>query len=450
MNLSNNQNPAMVLEPTPSAQSRIPFADRLHGLKPADTLRWVGGMILAAAAVAFMLQGIYSFSPMTRHWLMLAVCLMLGIFGMVTGNVLKEQKGARLFLGLAAASFPALASQLGAMFFSVFGSPPAGMPQPLVYTPANSSLLLVITGLTLAIIVPVSHLAFRILARPQAGTLTMVYTLANLCILIPLRVDFWISAIITCAAGVVLWVDHTKFSRDFRLDSFEGRASRLMLSGPLAVMITRTFFYPMDPVYYGCMLLLSGSCFTFCWGRIARKNWLRKASRIGGLMAMTAGWLVCFGQILNSYDIGEAFIVYLGLLPLSVVLVGHSFAYTGKMAKYQRLAAAVIALIGVLFAHGAEATIQTSMVALGSAAAVLALGTLVAEKRMILIGAITGILGLGNLGLLAFQMQTGYAWLILAIIGIGVMFGASLMEVQRSWRFLQNSSLWGKLNRSSN
>ena len=108
---------------------------------------------------------------------------------MVTGNLLKEEKGARLFLGLATASFPVLASQLGAMFFSMFGSPPAGMPQPLVFTLTNSSMLLLVTGLTLAIIVPLSHLAFRILAAPQAGTLTFMYTLANLCLLIPLRID---------------------------------------------------------------------------------------------------------------------------------------------------------------------------------------------------------------------------------------------------------------------
>lgn len=87
-------------------------------------LRWGGGIVLAAAAIAFMCQGVYSLAPMTRHWIMLAICGLLGLLGVVTGNVLKEERGARAFLGFAAACFPVLASQLGAMFFSLFGRPP--------------------------------------------------------------------------------------------------------------------------------------------------------------------------------------------------------------------------------------------------------------------------------------------------------------------------------------
>jgi hypothetical protein len=379
---------------------------------------------------------------------MLAVCLLLGLLGMVTGNLLKEEKGARLFLGMAAAAFPVLASQLGAMFFSMFGAPPAGMPQPLVFTLTNSSILLLVTGLTLAIIVPLSHLAFRILAAPQAGTLTIMYTLANLCLLIPLRIDFWICAIIMIVAGALFWIDNKTLSKDFRLDSFEGRASRLMLSGPLAVMIARSFFYPMASAYYGVMLIVSGACFTFYWGRVARNHWARRAIRTAGLTAMAAGWWICYIQILDAFDIGAAAAIYLGLLPLAAALAGHSFISTDKTARYQRMSAAVIALASVIFAHCVQATITASVAAIVTAAAILVLGTLVAEKPVLVVGGLAAVTGLANLSILAFRMHIGHAWLILAVIGIGIMLGASLIETKRPWKVLKHSSMWGILKQS--
>jgi hypothetical protein len=436
------------IELTPTRQSQISIGHLWHGLKLTQILRWSGSIILAAAALAFMYQGIYSFSPMTRHWIILAVCLLLGLFGMVTGNLLKEEKGARLFLGLAAASFPVLASQLGAMFFSMFGTPPAGMPQPLVFTLTNSSMLLLITGLTLAIIVPLSHLAFRILARPQAGTLTIMYTLANLCMLIPLRIDFWICAIIMIVAGALFWIDSRALSKDFRLDSFEGRASRLMLSGPLAVMIGRSFFYPMEPAYYGFMLIVSGACFTFYWGRLARNNWARRTSRTAGLTAIATGWWICYIQMLDSFDIGTAAAIYLGLLPLAAALAGHSFISTGKTARYQRMSAAMTALASVIFVHCIQATISASVTAIVTAAVILVLGTLVAEKSVLVVGGLASVIGLGNLCILAFRMHIGHAWLILAVIGISILLGASLIETKRPWKVLKHSSMWGILKQS--
>jgi len=97
-------------------------------------LRWGGGIVLATAAITFMYQGVYSFAPMMRHWIMLAICGLLGSLGVITGTMLDDEKGARAFLGLSAACFPVLSSQLGAMFFSLFGHPPLGMPHPFIFS----------------------------------------------------------------------------------------------------------------------------------------------------------------------------------------------------------------------------------------------------------------------------------------------------------------------------
>jgi hypothetical protein len=267
--------------------------------------------------------------------------------------------------------------------------------------------------------------------------------------LIPLRGDFWMCTIITLVAVLFFRTDVGVLNKDFRLDSSEGRASRWMLSGPLAVMIGRSFFYSMAPAYYGFMLLVSGVCLTFYWGRVARKNWVRGGSRVAGLTAIAAGWLVCFVEILGASEMGNAGAVYLALLPLAAALTGHSFVSAGNGAWYQRVSAAMIVLAAVLFSHCCQATLSVSAVAIAGAVAVMVLGVLVAEKPVLVIGALSAAIGMGNLGILAFRVHSGYAWLILTVIGISILLGASLIEAKRPWKIIDNSSLWGVLKQSA-
>jgi len=315
-------------------------------------LRWGGGIVLAAAAVAFMCQGVHSLTPMTRHWVMLAICGLLGLLGVVTGTVLSEEKGARAFLGFAAACFPALASQLGAMYFSLFGRPPLGMPQPLVFSFLTSAKVAAVTGLTLAVAVPTSYLAFRVLARSQAGLLTGMFTAANLLILLPVRESRWIAAIIAAVAGGMYWIDRTRPGKDFRLDSFEGRVARLMLSLPLGVMMGRTLFYPVSAAFLGVMLALPGAYLAFHLGSAAGKQSVRKLCRLTGLIGLGAGWLVFLLPFLGSPAWGQGEKVYLVLLPMAALLGIQSMAAGG--ASY-RNAAAAVALLGVVVAHLCEA-----------------------------------------------------------------------------------------------
>jgi hypothetical protein len=408
-------------------------------------LRWSGGGVLTVAAIAFMCQGVYSFAPMTRHWIMLAICGLLGLLGVVTGTLLKEEKGARAFLGFAAASFPVLASQLGAMFFSLFGRPPIGMPQPLVFSLLNSSKVMAVASLTLAIVVPMSYLAFRILARSQAILLTGAFTLANLCILVPAREGMWVSAIITAVACSIYWVDCAWLRKDFRLASFEGRGARLMLTGPLMVMIGRTFFYTVGSTFYGLMLGLSGAYLAFHWGRVAQRNDLKKICQLVGIVGIIAGWVTCLLPILDKVALGDGMTVYLILLPIAAILGAQSLAVDGQAATTYRSATAIVVLLNVVFAHWVEAAPMVSIVGLAVAIATVAAGTLAGEKPVFVLGLLTAAMSLGNFCLQAFKLHSSYAWLALALIGITVIFSASLIEKGSTRSLLKGTSLWGRL-----
>lgn len=412
-------------------------------------LRWGGGMVLAAAAVAFMCQGEHSLTPMTRHWIMLGICGLLGLLGVATGTVLKEEKGARAFLGFAAASFPVLASQLGAMFFSLFGRPPLGMPQPLVFSFLTSAKVALVAGLTLTVVVPASYLAFRVLARSQAGLLTGVFTAANLLILLPVRESMWVAAIIIAFAGGLYWVDNTRLRKDFRLDSFEGRVVRFMLLVPLGVMMGRTFFYPVDTTFFGAMLALPGAYLAFDRGRVANKESVRRLCRFAGLFGLGAGWLTCLLPALDSAALGQWEKAYLILLPMAAVLGAQSLVVRGPEGAGYRGVAAAVALLGVVAAHYFEASFVVSLTGISVALATVAAGTLAGERRVFVLGSVAAAVSLGNFGLQAVQRHTGYAWVALAILGIGVIFSASLIEKGRTRRFMKGISLWGRLKAGS-
>jgi hypothetical protein len=431
--------------------NEAPAAAPLHS-KPELTrvLRWGGGGVLTIAAITFMCQGVYSFAPMTRHWIMLAICGLLGLLGVVTGTVLKEDKGARAFLGFAAASFPVLASQLGAMFFSLFGRPPLDMPQPLVFSLFTYSKVMVVASLTLTVVVPVSYLAFRILARSQAVLLSRVFTLSNLCILLPVREGIWVAAIISVLACSIYWVDCTRLRGDFRLENFEGRVARLMLTGPLIVMLGRTFFYTVGSTFYGLMLGLSGAYLAFHWGRAAQRTDHKKMCQLVGAGGIVAGWLTCLLPILDKIALGDGTTAYLILLPIAAILGTQSLVADNQAAPIYRCVAAIVALLGVGFAHWVEAVPMVSIAGVAVAIATVAAGTLAGEKPVFVFGLLTAAVSLGNFCLQAFKLHSNYAWVALALIGIGVMFSASLIEKGRTSSFLKGASLWGRFKFRSN
>lgn len=407
-------------------------------------LRWGGGCVLTAASVAFMCQGVYTFAPITRHWIMLAICGLLGLLGVVTGTVLKEEKGARALLGFAAASFPVLASQLGAMLFLLFDQPSLSMPQPFAFSPLSSSMVIAVACVTFAIVVPVSYLAFKILARSQASLLTGAFTLANLCILLPVREGMWIGPIIAVVACGIYLVDCACLRRDFRLESFEGRVVRLMLAGPLMVMIGRSLFYTVGSTFYGIMLGLTGAYLALHWGWAAPRADIRKICQLIGMACLTAGWLTSLPPVLDSIACGAGIKVYIVLLPITIIWGAISLVAEYPTAATYRCAATLVTFFSVVIAHWFEAAPVVSIAGVAIAIVTVSAGMLTGEKPVFIFGLLTAVVSLGDFCLQAVKLHSNYAWVALALIGIGVIFSASLIEKGRNRFFLKGASLWGR------
>jgi uncharacterized membrane protein len=82
-------------------------------------MRWLGGIILTTAALTFIIQGWNDLNSIGRYYSFVQFSFVLTLCGIFCGVKVKEDKGARTFLGLATAMVPALFCQLGAMVLSL-------------------------------------------------------------------------------------------------------------------------------------------------------------------------------------------------------------------------------------------------------------------------------------------------------------------------------------------
>jgi hypothetical protein len=137
--------------------------------------------------------------------------------------------------------------------------------------------------------------------------------------------------------------------------------------------------------------------------------------------------------------------VYLALLPIAALLGTQSLVADGQAAATYRSSAAIVALLSVVFAHWLDATPMVSIVGVVVAMATVAAGTLAGEKPAFVLGLLIAAVSLGNFCLQAFKLHSNYAWVALALIGIAVIFSASLIEKGRTGSFLKSASLWGRL-----
>ncbi len=442
---SNDAYPRQTPPPLPSDTDAGGSSSWYRTIDVSKLLRWGGGALLTASAVSFMCQGFYSFAPMTRHWVFVTLCVVLGLLGMATGAVLKETKGARSFLGFAAASFPVLASQMGAMIYSLFGQAPAGMPQPLVFTSLTSTAVSMTTGLTLGIVVPISYLGFKVLARSQAACLTGLYTLANLGILIPMRQETWIGWVFTGVAAMLYIADSHLLGRDFRLANFEGRMARVILALPLVVIFGRSLFYPVGHQFIALTVALAGLYFSFHWGRVLNAGPLKTVMQVFGNVSLILGWLVFIVPLIETGTYSVGWSLYAVLLPLAGMIGLHTLVGDGVAASRYRNTAAATAMLAVVGAHLMDGALGLSASGLLVGFMLLVMAVLTGEKAAFWAGCVAVVVCLLNLAFEAFAVHANYAWVILAVVGIVILFSASLVEKSKARWQHKMRVLWHRM-----
>ncbi|MGD8242435.1 MAG: hypothetical protein PVF59_06415, partial [Desulfobacterales bacterium] len=255
--------------------------------------------------------------------------------------------------------------------------------------------------------------------------------------------------VLAAALGGGLYLaDRRYLARDFRLANFEGRLCRNLMAVPLLVILGRSLFYPVGHACLAVLLAMTGGYLSFHWGRILSHPVGKTLLQTTGGALLAAGWLVWILPTIDQAALGDGATLYIICLPIVLIIGLHAFISAGKLNAGYRHATAGLAFLTVLYAHLIDGALVLSVIGAAVAVAFLAIGVLVAARMVFAAGAASAVISLGNFALTAFERHASHAWIMLAGVGILVLFSASLAEKGRGGRIQKKlQSSWGRMCR---
>jgi hypothetical protein len=393
-------------------------------------LRWIGASVLAVAAFTFMVQSWEHGDDITRYYHFLAFTGALGAAGLFCGVRIRDEKGARTFLGLAAAMVPVHFTVLGALLYSQFAwlSDFPSYPVYARFSAPDGAVALATTALGIAVLLPVCWTAFLTFARPAARSLTVAFLLANVALLIPTRhPDLIGPTALALLCGVVVF-DRWALSSMAALRTFEGRCVRSLMAAPFLILIARTIHLYDSSALFSSAVLASTSVLLFSVAPAAlRSRAWGIAAQSASVVPTTLAWFHVVNELGRGFQLGNVWVLPLAGLPLAGIFAAQSLRMLDGGAGLRRLAAIVATgsmALQLVFFPG----VLSSIACLAAAIVTTAYGC-AAERRWVFL---TGMAALA-FGLLYHLRFTAdlYAlspWGSLAVLGAATVFAASLLE----------------------
>ena len=288
----------------------------------SEILRIFGAGIMVASVSVFLLQGWNDGNDIHRYLKLLAQTGLLAAGGFSLIYLLADRKGARLFFALALISIPANFAILGALLYSRFSwiAPQTTYPGFAMWDlPDAVSIGLVVCG-AMVVIISVSLLGFRILARRSAKFLVPAFLGINAFLLVPVRDSLSVAIMLGLSILIPAWLIKKCSAQDTTLDTFEGKFALAILFVCPALLLGRNLYlYQVDSLL--CLI------FSGCSFYIFRQLYLSKAS--GSMMcklyevlsvAMAYGTAYWGADLIDSLSGGHAMeIVFCAILGVFVV-----------------------------------------------------------------------------------------------------------------------------------
>jgi hypothetical protein len=208
----------------------------------------------------FLFQRWDEATDLLRYGMIMGETMILTALGLATSLWLKEQKSARVFLGLSLVSTSAVFTILGAMIYSQVQWLPAQAQLPEYAFWVADSLHTVIWLLTGSLIALTgqSLFSFSVLVRPVASRLTLLLLLNITLLLLPIR-DMGITTLLVLPA-LLLGFRYLSMLRKSipAMRTSEGAMASLLVMLPLFIMIGRgAYLYAEDAMAFGTLALLA-------------------------------------------------------------------------------------------------------------------------------------------------------------------------------------------------
>jgi hypothetical protein len=395
-----------------------------------ELLRSLGSGVLCAAALVFMVQNWGSADDVVRTFYFLGFTATLAAAGFFCGVRMREDKGARTFLALAAAMVPALFTVLGALLYSQFPwlSGFAEYPDYAVITAPSALAAVSTTLVVVAALVPITWLSFLTLARPEVRRLSALYLLANAALLVPTRHPDVIGVLALSLFAALVWIDRRVWHPIAALRTREGHLVRAMLAIPPLVLIGRSLHLYAFSSLFGAGLLgvLAGVLFEAFPQLTASRDLARAAQRAAALAAI--GAFACAADAaVNALGLGQAAVLPLTCIPAAATLVFASLRAVDDGIFHRRLAA-LVAVGGTGFNLVVHPGVGASFFSLATGVAATAYGWVAEQKVLLVAGAAAVAWSVLYHLHLALEVVSVSPWLSLAVVGVATVLAASLLE----------------------
>ena len=416
------------------------FDQAINSLKEfanfSSLLRIFGAIAVLASMSMFLMQGWSDTNDFERFCMMIGQTFLLGVGGFAMIKMFKEKKGARLFFGLSLVSVTTNFTTLGALVYSIFKRDDLSVAYPdfaLWQWQVDSTLTAMLSvGIAILFLVPLSLLAFSVLARPAAKQLTLWYTAMNLLLLIPVRETAVIMLLVGVAGLGLMQLFLSKKNRLIDLSLFtwktqEGRYARLILFVPLVIMLARSSFYE-----FGAVADLITLVSIYLVASFLPKMVEYKIAIWGYIVAIVVSAIIALCLVSLSSDL--LLITSELARPLLAVILGAlttDLVVRSKNTWAQNIvkaAGALIVTLALMINHLEYLSLVSALSILLAAGIMIFASIKMADRLLLALGVVLALtLGVSHAGWMT-DLVIGSGWIGFAIAGVSVIVLASMLD----------------------
>jgi hypothetical protein len=402
----------------------------IQKLEISTMMRLFGGGLTVLAIVMFLFQGWDDATDLHRYGMIMGETILLTLLGLVTSFWLKEQKSARVFLGLSLVSTSAVFTILGAMIYSQIQwlQVDANLPDYARWVADSAQSVVWLISGSLVVVVAQSMFSFSVLARPAASRLSLLMLLNVALLILPIR-EMWITTLLVLPA---LMFGHRYLSMLRKsmsaMRTTEGVMASLLVMLPLLIMIGRgAYLYAADAFTFTTLALLTYLIFRQL--ALSLKVMIRFRQSLE-ILSLLPALLAAFSITLLLYDAlpqtGQWLIVVFGMVLSGFLFDLAKRAISGRDHYFTSIfyIGLIVAVTEVLLWPDVTTALFSTMLS----GLVALYGYSEKGKHLLRFSLLTLI---GSLILLINLLFTSFdmgIWITLALLGMSIIILAAIVE----------------------
>ena len=403
-------------------------SSQTKGLSAANFLRSLGAFAVIASLSLFTLQGWSEGNDISRYLTLLSQTALLVASGFLLNWLIKERKGARMFLILALGSVVANITILGALLYSFLP-----LDQNLVEYPAmmrwvvtSPGTFIPLASASMAVLMGFSYFAFSVLARPIAKQLTLSLFVLSVILLTPVREPLLALGLGIIALFIAINKVRTTSKDASVVKTFETRVAFGILFLPSIVIVARAvLLYPIEPFVYSLFSLIAYFGLRYWRTQFGSHFLLEAASCITIICAM-----ITIGASLD-----QTWLAFLASMACALILSVDQMREC-RDEKTRSVIAGLLSFILaplVLTAVAFEGSIVNIAIGLATNASIVGINFLRSKKgghgkAMLITSCLVFVATLLSGGVTIIETIVLGNWILLGLLGVLLIFGSSVIE----------------------